>query len=82
MYEIKTPVEGFTGRVAGVDFTDGRATTAAPAALSYFTRRGYTVTPVEAPPPEPDPSPDPPGDDQDSDGPPATPAGRSRSRKG
>ncbi|MFD7508125.1 hypothetical protein ACFV5N_02075 [Streptomyces sp. NPDC059853] len=82
MYEITTPVEGFTGTVAGVDFAGGRALTAAPAALAYFARRGYTVTPVEAPPPEPDPSPDPPGDDQNSDGPPDTPAGRSRSRKG
>ncbi|MFB7461711.1 hypothetical protein [Streptomyces sp. NPDC056188] len=44
MFEVTTPVEGFTGEVAGVHFANGRATTDDPAALAYFRRRGYAVT--------------------------------------
>ncbi|MFJ2017242.1 hypothetical protein [Streptomyces nodosus] len=49
MHEVTTPVEGFTGEVAGVHFADGRAETDNPAALAYFRRHGYTVTPQAKP---------------------------------
>jgi len=48
MPKITTPVKGFTGKVAGVAFTDGVGTTKDEAAVSYFTRQGYTVAPTEA----------------------------------
>jgi hypothetical protein len=65
-YEIKAPVRSFSGTSAGVAFTDGTGSvedTDKPgrAALEYFRRHGYRVTPVlpEAPeaqegPQEPD----------------------------
>ncbi len=52
MAEIRTPVKGFTGKVAGVQFTDGVGETADEAALAYFERHGYDIVPEEQ---EPDP---------------------------
>ncbi|MFF7146049.1 hypothetical protein ACFZB5_33450 [Streptomyces nodosus] len=43
MHEVTTPVQGFTGTVAGVHFADGRAETDNETALAYFRRRGYGV---------------------------------------
>lgn len=40
---IETPVEGFTGLVAGVHFVDGKGSTDDEAALAYFDRQGYKV---------------------------------------
>lgn len=42
---IQTPVEGFTGVVAGVNFANGVGDTDDPAALEYFARQGYDITP-------------------------------------
>ncbi len=44
---VHTPVKGFTGTVAGIDFTDGVGTTSDEVALSYFERQGYTIDPPE-----------------------------------
>jgi hypothetical protein len=44
--KIETPVEGFNGIVAGVQFTDGVGHTDDEAALGYFDRQGYTVSGV------------------------------------
>lgn len=52
MAEIRTPVKGFTGQVAGVQFTDGVGETEDVAALAYFERHGYDIVPEEQ---EPDP---------------------------
>ncbi|QIK63842.1 hypothetical protein G7068_13805 [Leucobacter viscericola] len=43
MAKIYTPVKGFTGNVAGVDFVNGEAETDDPRALAYFERHGYKV---------------------------------------
>lgn len=43
MATVHTPVEGFTGRVVGVDFVDGVADTDDDSALNYFRSAGYTV---------------------------------------
>lgn len=43
MPKISTPVEGFTGVVVGVRFTDGVGETEDPIALAYFARQGYHV---------------------------------------
>ena len=43
MATIETPVKGYTGTVAGVEFQDGRAETDNSNAISYFRRHGYTV---------------------------------------
>lgn len=40
---IETPVEGFTGLVAGVHFVDGKGSTDDEAAIAYFERQGYKV---------------------------------------
>ncbi|MFL2001441.1 hypothetical protein [Microbacterium sp. A1-JK] len=40
---IKTPVEGFNGIVAGVQFVDGTGTTDNEGAIAYFERQGYEV---------------------------------------
>lgn len=40
---IKTPVEGFTGLVAGVQFVDGVGKTDSESAIAYFERQGYGV---------------------------------------
>lgn len=52
---IHTPVEGFSGEVAGVVFEDGVSVTD-PGDLSYFERHGYIIDPAE---PEPEPEPEP-----------------------
>lgn len=41
--KIQTPVENFTGTVAGVGFVKGQGETDDPIALAYFERRGYTI---------------------------------------
>lgn len=48
---IKTPVEGFTGLVAGVHFVDGVGKTDDESAIAYFERQGYGVgeEPAEQP---------------------------------
>lgn len=43
MVTVRTPVEGFTGRVAGVDFRDGVGETTDRSALAYFARQGYQI---------------------------------------
>jgi hypothetical protein len=48
MANIATPVEGFTGHVAGVAFENGIGRTDSPTALAYFHRHGYTVVQDEA----------------------------------
>lgn len=40
---IETPVEGFNGIVAGVQFIDGKGATDDEGAIAYFERQGYTV---------------------------------------
>jgi len=57
-YEVRAPVEDYTGEAAGVAFTQGVGHTAEPAALAYFHRHGYTITeadddPGSAVPPSP-----------------------------
>ena len=56
---IHTPVEGFSGEVAGVVFEDGVSVTDLKD-LSYFERHGYIIDPAEPEPesesePEPEP---------------------------
>ncbi|GAA1029756.1 MULTISPECIES: hypothetical protein [Amycolatopsis] len=46
-HTIETPVDGYTGHVAGVDFLEGRGETSDENAVAYFQRHGYTVTPAE-----------------------------------
>lgn len=41
--QITTPVEGFTGTVAGVEFVNGEGSTTDSNAIAYFRRHGYTV---------------------------------------
>lgn len=60
MHTITTPVQGFTGTVAGVQFADGVGQTDNPVALAYFRRHGYTVDDVPAPADEPDEADEPP----------------------
>ncbi|KKI18717.1 MULTISPECIES: SAP domain-containing protein [unclassified Leucobacter] len=48
--KIQTPVEGFTGKVAGVHFANGEGETDSPAALAYFERHGYKVEAAELTP--------------------------------
>lgn len=43
MAKITSPVEGYKGRIAGVEFRDGKADTTDPGALAYFRRKGYKV---------------------------------------
>ncbi|MCK2024057.1 hypothetical protein KZC52_14045 [Microbacterium sp. kSW2-24] len=40
---IKTPVDGFTGLVAGVHFVEGVGKTDDESAIAYFERQGYGV---------------------------------------
>lgn len=47
MMRITTPVEGFTGTVVDVVFTDGVGETTDPGALAYFRRHGYKVEAAE-----------------------------------
>lgn len=53
---IKTPVEGFTGTVVGVDFKDGVGETDSVPALEYFERQGYSFEIPDAPTPKGTPS--------------------------
>lgn len=70
---ITTPVEGFTGVVAGVSFANGEGETDNEVALAYFRRHGYGIEAVgkHAAPAEPEPpkEPQPPAE------PPANPEG-------
>lgn len=43
MANITSPVEGFTGNVVGITFTDGKGETDSLGAIAYFKRHGYTV---------------------------------------
>lgn len=43
MARVTTPVEGFTGVVVGVTFSEGVGETSDTNALAYFARHGYTV---------------------------------------
>lgn len=43
MAKVKTPVEGYSGTVAGVEFKDGSAETDNAGALAYFARHGYEI---------------------------------------
>ena len=52
MTRVETPVEGFTGEVAGVAFADGVGNTDNPNALNYFRRHGYKVGAAEAAQPD------------------------------
>lgn len=52
MAHITTPVKGFTGHVAGVDFVKGVGETDDENAISYFERHGYEVSGTPAPTPE------------------------------
>lgn len=45
MAHIQTPVKGFTGTVAGVDFKNGVGESDDEAAIAYFERQGYDVMP-------------------------------------
>lgn len=56
MTVVKTPVEGYNGKVAGVSFVDGVGETDDANALAYFTRHGYDVDAVEAAYPDGAPS--------------------------
>ncbi|WP_209908246.1 hypothetical protein [Rhodococcus sp. PvP104] len=44
MATVKTPVEGYNGKVAGVSFVDGVGETDDANALAYFIRHGYKVS--------------------------------------
>lgn len=69
---VRTPVEGFTGSVAGVEFVDGVGSCTDRVALDYFRRHGYRFDTAadpqaagggaEGPPaaPAPEPAPQPP----------------------
>lgn len=48
--EVRTPVKGFSGKVAGVDFVDGVGSTSDESALAYFRRHGYEVASPEPKP--------------------------------
>lgn len=43
MAKITAPVEGFKGKVAGVEFVDGKAETTDKNAIAYFRRKGYGI---------------------------------------
>src|SRR5690348_7377720 len=51
-YEVHTPLKGYSGTVADVVFTGGRAVVdgGQRAALAYFHRHGYGILPVEREP--------------------------------
>lgn len=46
---VRTPVEGFSGVVANVQFVDGVGESDDPNALVYFRRHGYEVEEVAKP---------------------------------
>lgn len=43
MPKITAPVAGFTGKVAGVSFSDGKGETDDDRAIAYFRRKGYGI---------------------------------------
>ena len=43
MKSVRTPVPGFNGVSAGVEFTDGVGQTDDPSALRYFAAAGYQI---------------------------------------
>ncbi|MFF4701251.1 hypothetical protein [Streptomyces chattanoogensis] len=51
-YEITAPTTGYSGLIAGVAFTAGRALVddPPPGAVEYFRRHGYTFAPLDAEP--------------------------------
>lgn len=54
-YDVTAPVAGYNGVVGGVTFYRGRGhvdEAENPAAVAYFRRRGYTLTPVRGEQPE------------------------------
>ena len=51
MMQVATPVAGFTGEVAGVQFVDGVGETSDPRSLAYFSRHGYQLGDAPAPSP-------------------------------
>lgn len=57
MTTVHTPVEGYTGEIAGVAFINGHAETTNKAALSYFKSAGYVIEPEKADEPA-DPEPE------------------------
>jgi hypothetical protein len=57
MYRVTTPVPGFTGTSAGVNFTDGAAEVGEGPALAYFRAAGYGIEDLAEPEPEPEPEP-------------------------
>jgi hypothetical protein len=73
-YEVQTPLRGYNGTVAGVTFAGGRATVDADqhAALSYFSRHHYVITPIRS---EPADSDDPGDGGQQPPGPPGETTG-------
>lgn len=51
MPTVRTPVPGFAGMSAGVEFVDGVGETDDPRALSYFRRAGYHIDEQSEPEP-------------------------------
>lgn len=54
-YDVQAPVKGYNGETGGVRFYKGRAHVDGaenPAAVAYFRRRGYTLTPIREEQPE------------------------------
>jgi hypothetical protein len=49
MYRVTTPVLGFTGQSAGVNFTNGVAEVGEGPSLAYFRAAGYGVEDLEEP---------------------------------
>lgn len=47
MATVRTPVEGFTGNVIGVQFVDGVGEAEGEAQLAYFERQGYAIGDLE-----------------------------------
>gem|GEM_PF-3967803 len=45
--KVHTPVEGYTGTIAGVAFAGGSGVTDSRPALAYFQRKGYRIEPDE-----------------------------------
>jgi hypothetical protein len=52
MPKVTSPVAGFNGTVAGVQFEDGKAETDSAAALAYFARHRYGIGSSKPTPPE------------------------------
>lgn len=67
MATVHTPVKGFTGKVAGVAFTDGKGETTDKNALAYFRRHGYGIGKPPKGRTDPAPAPDGPKTESTSD---------------